>query len=122
MDLESLRAQLRLGKSAERQWPRFKVDFSVRLLVNAQGGKTLVQGRGHDLGEGGMAVYAAAELSEGQQIQIEFTPPYSRKPLTLSAVVRDRSGNRYGLEFRKLSHLATQELSRACRALSVAAE
>lgn len=111
----------RWGKAAERQWPRFKVDFSVKLIAGA-GVKTTVQGRAQDLSEGGLAVYASVEFQEGQQVQIEFTPPFCRRPIEVFAIVRDRDGYRYGLEFRKLSQHASEDLSRACRALALAAE
>jgi len=115
-------AASRSGKASERQWPRFKVDFAVKLLIGSHGTKSSVPGRAHDLGQGGVALYAVAELDEGQQLQIEFTPPFSRRPLVLTAIVRDRAGYRYGLEFRKLTRDASDDLSRACRALSLSTE
>jgi c-di-GMP-binding flagellar brake protein YcgR len=108
-------------KAAERQWPRFKVDFSVK-LVTGTGIKTTVQGRAQDLSEGGLGLYVSVEFQEGQQVQIEFTPPFSRRAIEIIAIVRDRDGYRYGLEFRKLTQQASEDLSRACRALALATE
>jgi hypothetical protein len=122
MAAQTAPAATRSGKSSERQWPRFKVDFSVKLLIGSHGTKSSVPGRAHDLGQGGVALYAVAELEEGQQLQVEFTPPFSRRPLLLTAIVRDRAGYRYGLEFRKLTRDASDDLSRACRALSLSTE
>lgn len=122
MEPELVRANIRTGKAAERQWPRFKVDFSVKVLLGSGNGKTAVQGRAHDLGEGGLSIYVVAELNEGQQVQLEFTPPFSRRSVDVQAIVRDRNGYRYGLQFRNLTRDATENISRSCRALFLAAQ
>lgn len=123
MEQQEQRAErpTRWGKAAERQWPRFKVDFSVKIVAGT-GVKTIVQGRAQDLSEGGLGLYASIEFQEGQQVQIEFTPPFSRRLIEAVAIVRDREGYRYGLEFRKLTQQASEDLSRACRALALATE
>lgn len=119
-DVQSV--QTRFGKSAERQAPRFKVDFAVRVITgNGTTGSTF-PGRAHDLSEKGISLYAPAEFDEGQQVHLEFIPPFSRKSLRLLAIVRCRSGNRYGLELRNVHHDAAEELSRACRTLSLTAQ
>ena len=62
---------------------------------------TAVRGRGAELNCGGMTVYAGVELSVGDQVAIEFTPPYpySGQPIKVRCFVRDGHGGRYGLEF-----------------------
>ncbi|HWY69079.1 MAG TPA: PilZ domain-containing protein [Terriglobales bacterium] len=119
-DLPSV--QTRFGKSAERQAPRFKVDFAIRVITGPATGVSTFQGRAHDLSERGLSMYAPAEFEEGQQVHLEFIPPFSRKCLRLLAIVRSRSGNRYGLELRNVHHDAAEELSRACRTLSLTAQ
>jgi len=119
-DLQSV--QTRFGKSAERQAPRFKVDFAVRVITGNGATGSTFPGRAHDLSEKGVSLYAPAEFEEGQQVHLEFIPPFSRKPLRLLAIVRCRSGNRYGLELRNVHHDAAEELSRACRTLSLTAQ
>ena len=119
-DLPSV--QTRFGKSAERQAPRFKVDFTVRVITGNTTTTCTFQGRAHDLSERGLSLYSFAEFEEGQQVHLEFMPPFSRKSLKLLAIVRSRSGNRYGLELRNVHHDAAEELSRACRTLSLTAQ
>lgn len=119
-DLASI--QTRFGKSAERQAQRFKVDFSVRVTAGPGAAGSTFQGRAQDLSERGLSLYAFAEFEEGQQVHLEFTPPFSRKPLKLLAIVRNRSGNRYGMELRNVYHDAAEALSRACRTLSLTAQ
>ncbi len=120
MEHEVTTRPTRWGKSAERQWPRFKVDFGIKIIAGNAGTKTSVQGRAHDLSEGGLGFYAVVELQEGQLVQLEFTPPFCRRNIEIQAIVRDKDGYRYGLEFRKLTQHAAEDLSRSCRALNLA--
>ena len=122
MRTELSSVQTRFGKSAERQAPRFKVDFAVRVTTGNAGKGSSFQGRAHDLSERGLSLYAFAELEEGQQVHLDFIPPFSRKRLKLLAIVRSQAGNRYGMELRNVHHDAAEDLSRACRTLSLTAQ
>jgi hypothetical protein len=57
------------------------------------------EGKGTDLNCGGLAVRADIDLAIGAQIAVEFTPPYSDQPISFRCFVRNRNGNRYGVEF-----------------------
>jgi hypothetical protein len=46
-----------------------------------------------------MTVFAGVELSIGEQVAVEFTPPYSGGPIRVRCFVRNRSGYSYGVEF-----------------------
>lgn len=105
--------------SMERRVDRQKVDFRIRLLYVRDGVQESVHGRGSDLSEGGMAVYAAAEVSEGVRVHVEFTLPYSRRVLWIEAVVRNKQGYRYGLEFLTLSSSQREEIKRLCQTANV---
>jgi hypothetical protein len=52
-----------------------------------------------EVSEGGMALTAGVELSPGDLVDVEFTPPYSGLPIRHRGVVRNRTGYRYGIEF-----------------------
>ena len=94
----------------------------MRVTTGNAGKRSTFQGRAHDLSERGLSLYAFAELEEGQQVQLDFIPPFSRKSLKLIAIVRSRAGNRYGMELRNVHHDAAEDLSRACRTLSLTAQ
>jgi hypothetical protein len=65
--------------------------------------KTVIaSGRGTELNEGGMSIFAGIELQNGQRVGVEFTPPYGQ-PLRVRGTVRDRNGYNYGVEFLLLS-------------------
>ena len=83
----------------ERRWQRFKLDLPLRVVVERKDRTTIVSGRGTEISECGLAVFAGIELNLGDCISVEFTPPYSGKPLRVTAIVRNRSGYNYGVEF-----------------------
>lgn len=90
------------------------------MLYNRDGQQESVHGRGSDLSEGGMAIYAAADdIAEGMHVNVEFTLPYSRRVLRVEAIVRNKQGYRYGLEFLTLSSSQREEIGRLCHTASV---
>ena len=106
----------RFGKSAERRYPRFRVEFDIKLF-----GKTIAcEGKAHDLSEGGIAVQIPAQVKEGDQIRLQFTPPHSERHFTVYATVKHASLDRCGMEFQKLTRRESDELWRVCRLLSAA--
>lgn len=85
----------------EGRWPRFSADIVVQVRVTTQGPTRSVvcDGQGVDISGGGLALMLNLDLPVGAQIGIEFTPPHSQQPLVLRCFVRNRDGNRYGVEF-----------------------
>jgi len=78
-----------------RRWPRHPVDLPVR-VTSSKGTKITVPGRGTEMSEGGMALYAGIALEPGDLMEVEFlTPNHAR----MSGVVRNRNGFCIGLEF-----------------------
>jgi hypothetical protein len=82
-----------------RRFQRFRIDLPVRVVVPMQDKTKIVSGRGTDLNEGGLAVFAGTEMRVGDCIYIEFTPPYSGKPVRVAGQIRHRTGYKYGIEF-----------------------
>ena len=76
-----------------RRWMRYKLDVPIRAIVHKIEKTIITEGRGTELSEGGMCLFAGVELSLG------FTPPYSGQPIRARGVVRNRDGYRYGVEF-----------------------
>ncbi len=82
-----------------RRWPRYRFDVPVRVITQRPTKVTIAQGRGRELNAGGMTVFVGIELSLGDQIALEFTPPYSGRPIRARCFVRNRNGYHYGIEF-----------------------
>ena len=85
------------------------VDISVRVFSSAMSGAL---GRGHDVSCGGMSLYTPLELAEGDTIKVAFELPNSRMQFGVSAVVKNRNGFRYGIEFVKLTSKEVAEIRR----------
>ena len=81
---------------ATRRWPRVPVDMPVRVMTSKGFSTTVVEGRGTELSEGGMVLYAGILLNPGDLLEIEFETP---TPSRLTAIVRSRNGFCFGLEF-----------------------
>lgn len=84
---------------ALRRWPRYKLEVPLRIVAQKGARTAIVQGRGNELNEGGMAVFAGIELALAEEIAVEFTPPYSGQPIRVRGIVRNRKGYSYGVEF-----------------------
>ena len=79
-----------------RRWRRLPVDIPVRVVTAKGFSTTVVPGRGTEISEGGMLLYAGILLNPGDLLEIEFdTPVHSKVP----AIVRTRNGYCFGLEF-----------------------
>jgi hypothetical protein len=87
------------GYTTSRRWPRYKLDVPVRVIPQGVTRVGIVQGRGSELNNGGMAIHADTDLPVGAQVLVEFTPPSSGQPVRVRCFVRNRSGFTYGVEF-----------------------
>jgi hypothetical protein len=79
-----------------RRWTRQISDLPVRVYYQKQDDEIVVSGRGTEISEGGMALYAGLSLEPGDLMEVEFQMPLRKR---VSAVVRNRSGYYFGLEF-----------------------
>jgi hypothetical protein len=79
-----------------RRWDRLPVDLPVRVVTSKGFSTTVVHGRGTEMSEGGMVLYAGMLLNEGDLLEIEFDTP---APSRIPAIVRSRNGFCFGLEF-----------------------
>ena len=96
----------------ERRWPRSKVDVPVRTVIHKPDRTLIRNGRGMEMSEGGMCLLMEVELGLGEQIEVEFTPPYSGKPIRVRSEVRNRTGYRYGVEFIPAGKQERSEVAR----------
>ncbi len=94
-----------------RRWPRYKLNVPIRAVVQRDSRVLIVDGRGNELNEGGMAVFAGLELKIGDDVDIEFTPPYQGMPIRVRSIVRNRRGYYYGVEFRRATAEDVEKVS-----------
>jgi hypothetical protein len=91
--------RLREENLAVRWHPRFHLDTPVCLIVGMPDKVLLINARLRNMSDDGGAVFAGVELAIDSEVQIEYTPSFNRGPLRVRAVVRNRRGYIYGLEF-----------------------
>jgi hypothetical protein len=78
-----------------RRWERHHVDLPVR-IVPLNGLLTgAVPGRGTEISMSGMAVHSTLDLKPGEKMQVQF----QTNPAGVTAVVRNRKNDCFGLEF-----------------------
>ena len=88
-------AELLPVAKCRRRWPRHNVVVPVRILD-----QIAVQGRGTELNRDGMTIIASdLDCRPGDKLHVEVTLPYSERPIVAPAIVRDRVGDHYGVEF-----------------------
>jgi hypothetical protein len=79
-----------------RRWPRHRVDLPVRIVKLNGILTTPVPARGSEISRAGMALHAPVGLEPGDSMQLQFP---TSAPLRVIAVVRNRVGDCFGLEF-----------------------
>lgn len=87
--------------SADRRWQRYHFDVPIRLVFENGNHARVAEGRGTELNEGGLGLYAGIELEIGDPVEVELTVPFYCLALRLKGVVRNRPGNGYyyGIQF-----------------------
>jgi hypothetical protein len=94
--------------------PRYELDLHLEVSV----GSSTAQGRSRDLSVSGLGAYIPCELAVGQFVNVFMRLPFKRADLTCGAVVRNRSGFRYGLEFANMRMAQQEFVAEICDTLS----
>jgi PilZ domain len=90
--------------ASTRRWLRHPVDMPVSVVFQSGTSTMVAPGRGIELSEGGMALYAGLQLKPFDLVQVEFQYPHHVK---VAGIVRNRSGCCFGLEFLSPLPIAT---------------
>jgi PilZ domain len=101
------------GQQKERRFPRFNVDMRVQAQVFRAGSLSTAWGRSWEMGEDGMSGTLTGEMEPGDVVSLEFTLPHSREPMKVRAVVRHRTGYRYGFEFLTVTDAQREQMREA---------
>jgi hypothetical protein len=82
-----------------RRWERHPFDGQLRVVVDHATDRTIVDARGVRLSEGGICLFAAANLPVGSHVKVEFNSPRTHESVRVRGKVRNRSVYLYGVEF-----------------------
>jgi hypothetical protein len=83
----------------KRRWERRLVDVPIRVVANDLRGAGIIAGRGTKMSEGGICLFALANLAIGAQIDVELVDSHCVTPVRISGIVRNRVVYLYGVEF-----------------------
>jgi hypothetical protein len=81
----------------KRRWQRYSVELPVGILVWNGRSQNVMCGLCTKISEGGMLLYAEIPLQAGDLTEIEFEVSKARR----TAIIRNRTGYFFGLEFAK---------------------
>lgn len=84
-----------LIRRERRRWSRHWLKAPVRITTD----HGLVEGFGLRVSEGGMYLFAVADLAPESVVKVEFINPNSGEPRQRAGIVRNRVVYLYGLEF-----------------------
>ncbi len=101
----------------QRRATRYRLDLRAKIVYRRNGLNQSAIARGQDVSEGGMAMFVPIEFHKEDTLEVEFTLPQSRLPLRVQAVVRNRDGHQYGIEFLNLTETQKQEIIRMCESM-----
>jgi len=109
--------------SADRRWQRYHFDVPIRLLFENGTTTRVAEGRGTELNEGGLGLYAGIELEIGDQVEVELSVPFYSMAMRLLGVVRNRPGNGYyyGIQFIETDATQKGEITLLAKMLETAA-
>ena len=83
-------------RPAERRvGPRYRLELDVSVTSRGRA----LRARSNDMGADGMGVYLSADLNIGEEVLLQYQLGDGSPPKKVRGTVRDRNGNRYGIEF-----------------------
>jgi hypothetical protein len=82
-----------------RRWERHPFDAHLRVVVDHSAEKTVFDAQGVRLSEGGICLFAAADLPVGSHVKVEFKNPRTDESVRVRGKIRNRSVYLYGVEF-----------------------
>ena len=85
----------RRNYSEGRRWPRQWWNNSVEVFTDS----SRLSGIGVNISDGGMCLFAVADLPVGTQIQVQFRHTHTEQPIKCLAIIRHRALYLYGVEF-----------------------
>jgi PilZ domain-containing protein len=115
---EPLNAPTMSGRE-RRRFPRYPIDVPVKVTRTTDRGPQVFLGRGTNMGQGGIQALVATELIDHEHVTVEVTLPYNSQMLKLEAVVCNRFGYNYGLQFLPMGHTEEGQIRRVCGVLGL---
>ena len=99
------KANIDKALAERRRWRRLHFAVPIRVTPDKSRHVSVINSHGY-MNPGGIAFFADTDLAIGDKVEIELTD----YQLTLRGVLRNRTGNRYGVEFLATSAEESEQL------------
>ena len=107
------------GSIEARRFPRYEFDTEIHVAAFGEEKQQVMRGRALNISEAGVAGLFVTGWDAGTAVNLKFFVPVVSNPLSVDAVIRSRSGHRYGFEFVELNPVQREIIGKTCRALSL---
>lgn len=105
------------ASAVKRRHERYLLNTRITAIPGTGDPRARVGSRALDLSEGGVGALFRETWQVGVRLDLEVSLPASRTALRVGAIVRHRTGFRYGFEFADLSDEQNRILRDACKFL-----
>ena len=105
--------------TGQRRWPRYNLNLCLKITTVRNGKRTTVYGRSIEVAIGGMSCYVPVELLLCEKVEIELIFPDEQRSQRMEAIVRNRKGHRYGVEFTTLIPSEPARILESCHMLAL---
>lgn len=95
-----------------RKNPRFPMDVRVKVCFSKDGFLQRATVRATDISTTGIAMISPLPLPNGSMVEVEMTLPQVKTPLRVKALIRNKNGARYGVEFLSTTDFQKDEITR----------
>jgi len=102
-----------------RRYQRYEIDTQLQVTLLGLEQRGTLRGRSLNISEAGIAGVFVTVWDVGAPVRLEFSVPVTSNPVRVGAVVRSRSGHRYGFEFVDLTPEQREIINKTCRTLAL---
>jgi PilZ domain-containing protein len=97
----------------------FSIEARIKIVSVRGRARLLSFGQSDQLSEEGLTLDCPQPLEVNEKVELEFSLPRTKELLKFTAVVKSASNSRYHLEFVTPTSRQQEQLTRACRELSL---
>jgi len=94
-----------------RKFPRFPADLRVKVNFKMNGTLQRAMVKTIEIATHGVSISSPLPLPENSQIELEILLPGTRTPMLVKAMIRNRRGTRYGVEFLSTTDSQRDEIT-----------
>lgn len=95
------------------------MEMRLKITLSGESQGVSFHGTGTNISKGGMRVFIPRNLRMGDAVTLDIPLPYTQEQLTVRAVIRNRDGFHYGVEFVNIPARDQEMIARNCNVLAL---